>query len=75
MTTPKKPPRQPTGVPTAGMEMPTPILTADELLLIKAYRTTDGRGRSSIFGQALYQAKEWPQRPPRSLRLVHGGAA
>jgi hypothetical protein len=72
MTPPKKPPRRPTGVLTAKTEPSAPILTADELVFIKAFRTMDARGRNGILTHALYQATEWPERRLPILRLIGG---
>jgi hypothetical protein len=73
MTSPKKPPRRRTGVPIAGMAMSAPILTSDELVLIKAFRTMDARGRHFILIDATRTAKNYPGLVRPSLRLIPGG--
>jgi hypothetical protein len=72
MSGPTKPPR-PASVPSAATESSAPILTADELTLIWAFRTTDARGRKFVLLDATRTAKNYPGRVLPSLRLIAGG--
>jgi hypothetical protein len=75
MTAPKKPPRQPAGVSTAKSETSAPNLTSNELLLIKAFRTMDARGRHFTLIDATGTAKNYPGFVRPALRLIAGGTA
>jgi hypothetical protein len=75
MTPPKKPTRRPAGAPIAKTETSAPILTADELALIKAFRTMDARGRQFTLIDATGTAKNYPGLVRPSLRLILGDTA
>jgi hypothetical protein len=53
---------------------PAVDLTADEVALIKHFRTMDQRARLYTFRLAERQAEQWPQTPVPRLSLVSGGA-
>ena|GEM_PF-4861454 len=56
------------GVPTCGG--PTPHMTADELMLIAAYRAMDIPGRGQVLNLAIRMAERRPLFKTPTLRLV-----
>jgi hypothetical protein len=57
------------------------VLSLEESQLVRAYRTTDTRGRLFVMSCAEGQARRWPNNPKPALaaglhlRLVPGGRA